>query len=65
MIKVAGHLAKSSEVMKLVNDMIKLPVLRQTMMEMSKGGASGALRQLPHCSTCRLVQACLRPCAAW
>jgi hypothetical protein len=43
MIKVAGTLGKSGEVMKIVNDMIKLPALRTTMMEMSKGGGgSGA-----------------------
>ena len=41
MIRVAGTLGKSSEVMKLVNDMVKLPELRSTMMEMSKGGWGG------------------------
>mmetsp|Transcript_17088 Transcript_17088/g.51069 ORF Transcript_17088/g.51069 Transcript_17088/m.51069 type:complete len:228 (-) Transcript_17088:4012-4695(-) len=36
MVKVAGTLNKSSEVMKLVNDMMKASKLNQTMMEMSR-----------------------------
>jgi hypothetical protein len=37
MIKVSGALQKSTIVMKDVNDLIKLPELQKTMMEMSKG----------------------------
>jgi hypothetical protein len=37
MVRVAGTLQKSTEVMKLVNDSMKLPVLRATMLGMSKG----------------------------
>ena len=55
MVRVAGTLQKSSEVMKLVNDSMKLPALRATVMNMSKGtrwplgcqrvgGAGGPLR---------------------
>jgi hypothetical protein len=38
MLRVAGTLSKSTEVMKAVNTMIKAPELQRTMMEMSKGG---------------------------
>jgi hypothetical protein len=38
MLRVAGHLQKSTEVMKLVNDTMKLPEMQKAMMEMSKGG---------------------------
>jgi charged multivesicular body protein 3 len=40
MVKVAGHLQKSTEVMKMVNDTLKMPEIQRTMMEMSKGGCS-------------------------
>lgn len=36
MVKVAGTLSKSTEVMKLVNDMMRSSRLNQTMMEMSR-----------------------------
>ncbi|KAK9866162.1 hypothetical protein WJX84_005192 [Apatococcus fuscideae] len=35
-VKVAGTLQKSTEVMKLVNDLIKAPQLNQTVQQMSK-----------------------------
>eukprot|EP01133_Synstelium_polycarpum_P015980 gene15980-19005_t len=42
MAKVAGHLAKSTEVMKMMNDLVKLPELNKIMMalgaEMTKAG---------------------------
>ncbi|EGG20246.1 SNF7 family protein [Cavenderia fasciculata] len=42
MAKVAGHLAKSTEVMKFMNDLVKLPELSKIMMamgaEMTKAG---------------------------
>lgn len=37
MLRVSGSLQKSGEVMKLVNDTIKLPEMQKTMFEMSKG----------------------------
>ncbi len=37
-LKVSGAMQRSSEVMKEVNDLVKLPELRKTMVEMSKGG---------------------------
>lgn len=37
MVRVAGSLQKSNDVMKLVNESMKLPELQKTMMEMSKG----------------------------
>ena len=37
MVRVSGSLQKSVDVMKLVNDTLKLPELQRTMMEMSKG----------------------------
>lgn len=37
MTRVAGSLQKSGEVMKLVNNLMKVPQLQRTMMEMSKG----------------------------
>ncbi len=40
MLRVAGTLSKSTEVMKQVNTIIKAPELQKTMMEMSKGGCS-------------------------
>ncbi|KAJ3053819.1 Charged multivesicular body protein 3 [Rhizophlyctis rosea] len=36
MLKVAGSLTKSTEVMKLVNNLVKLPEISQTMQEMSQ-----------------------------
>lgn len=38
MTRVAGSLAKSGEVMKLVNNLMKVPQLHKTMVEMSRGG---------------------------
>jgi hypothetical protein len=38
MIKVAGTLGKSTEVMKEVSSLMKVPEIQQQMMEMSKGG---------------------------
>ena len=40
MLRVAGHLQKSTEVMKLVNDTMKLPEIQKSMMEMSKGNGA-------------------------
>jgi hypothetical protein len=37
MLRVSGTLSKSTDVMKLVNDTIKLPEMQKTMFEMSKG----------------------------
>ncbi|KXZ56318.1 hypothetical protein GPECTOR_1g280 [Gonium pectorale] len=37
MLRVAGTLSKSTEVMKEVNVIIKAPELQKTMMDMSKG----------------------------
>lgn len=42
MTRVAGSLAKSGEVMKLVNNLMKVPQLHKTMVEMSRGGAAAA-----------------------
>mmetsp|Transcript_434 Transcript_434/g.765 ORF Transcript_434/g.765 Transcript_434/m.765 type:complete len:222 (+) Transcript_434:333-998(+) len=36
MVKAVGHLAKSTEVMAAVSDLIKIPEMTQTMREMSK-----------------------------
>jgi hypothetical protein len=47
MLRVSGTLQKSGEVMKLVNDSIKLPEMQRTMFEMSKGKR---LQQLSSCS---------------
>lgn len=49
MLRVAGTLSKSTEVMKQVNTIIKAPELQKTMMEMSKGksgreGVCGVVR---------------------
>lgn len=44
MVKVAGTLQRSTEVMKLVNESLRLPALQRTMMEMSKGGFRGGGR---------------------
>lgn len=41
MIRVAGTLDKSTEVMKGVNKLMKIPELQKSMMEMSKGGSLG------------------------
>lgn len=40
MTRVAGSLAKSGEVMKLVNNLMKVPQLHKTMVEMSRGGGA-------------------------
>ncbi len=40
MAKVSGTLAKSGEVMKTVNDLIKVPEMMRSMQELSKGGRS-------------------------
>jgi hypothetical protein len=37
MVKVAGSLQKSSEVMKLINESMRLPEMTRSMMEMAKG----------------------------
>jgi hypothetical protein len=37
MVRVCGSLQKSGEVMRLVNDSLKLPEMQRTMFEMSKG----------------------------
>ena len=37
MVKVAGNLGKSADVMKAVNGLIKVPELNHTMAEMSRG----------------------------
>jgi charged multivesicular body protein 3 len=36
MVKAVGHLAKSTEVMAAVSDLIKIPEMTETMREMSK-----------------------------
>jgi L-asparagine transporter-like permease len=41
MLRVSGTLQKSGEVMKLVNESIKLPEMQRTMFEMSKGAWGG------------------------
>ena len=38
MTRVAGALGKSGEVMKLVNNLMRVPALQKTMVEMSRGG---------------------------
>jgi len=43
MLRVSGSLQKSGEVMKLVNDTIKLPEMQRTMFEMSKGELTATL----------------------
>lgn len=49
MVRVAGSLQKSNDVMKLVNDSLKLPDMQKTMMEMSKGNEhSWMLREHVH-----------------
>ncbi len=40
MIKVAGAMAKSTDVMKEVSKMMKIPQLQKDMVEMSKGESS-------------------------
>lgn len=37
MLKVSKTLSKSTEVMQLVNNLIKLPELQRSMVDMSKG----------------------------
>ncbi len=53
MAKVAGSLSKSTEVMKIVNNLMKVPELARVMQEMSKGARLAAhhtssLQQEPH-----------------
>eukprot|EP00878_Enallax_costatus_P002622 GHUV01002806.1.p1 GENE.GHUV01002806.1~~GHUV01002806.1.p1 ORF type:complete len:219 (+),score=48.88 GHUV01002806.1:310-966(+) len=43
MLRVSGTLQKSTDVMKLVNDTLKLPEMQKTMMEMSKEMARAGL----------------------
>lgn len=38
MTRVAGALTNSGEVLKLVNNLMKVPQLQRTMVEMSRGG---------------------------
>ena len=40
MAKVAGTLSKSTEVMKIVNDLMRTPQLMQTMQQMSREAVS-------------------------
>lgn len=47
MTRVAGSLAKSGEVMKLVNNLMKVPQLHKTMVEMSRGVGACRPRSLP------------------
>ena len=37
MVKVAGSMQRSTEVMKLVSESMKLPEMQRTMMEMARG----------------------------
>lgn len=37
MVRVAGAMKKSTEVMSSMNSMIKLPEMQRSMMEMSRG----------------------------
>lgn len=37
MVKVAGSLQRSNEVMRLVNESMRLPEMQRTLMEMSRG----------------------------
>eukprot|EP00879_Flechtneria_rotunda_P020589 GHRR01021664.1.p3 GENE.GHRR01021664.1~~GHRR01021664.1.p3 ORF type:complete len:133 (+),score=55.95 GHRR01021664.1:202-600(+) len=43
MVRVSGSLQRSGEVMKLVNDSLKLPEMQKTMYEMSKEMAKAGL----------------------
>lgn len=36
MVRVAGTLSKSTEVMKIINDLVRVPALMQTMQSMAK-----------------------------
>jgi hypothetical protein len=57
MLRVSGTLQKSTDVMKLVNDTLKLPEMQKTMFEMSKGAVgsrracthSGGTQRTKHC----------------
>jgi hypothetical protein len=42
MTRVAGALTKSGEVMKLVNNLMKVPQLQRTMVDMAKGERRGS-----------------------
>ena len=44
MVKVAGSLQRSGEVMKLVNESMKLPEMSRAVMEMAKGEEGRGLR---------------------
>lgn len=57
MTRVAGSLAKSGEVLKLVNNLMKVPQLQRTMMEMSRGEWAGACWVAVHEWRRRLAQA--------
>ena len=53
MAKVAGTLSKSTEVMKIVNDLMRTPQLMQTMQQMSREMMKvRSLRQPEHCAIC-------------
>lgn len=41
MAKVAGSLSKSTEVMKIVNNLMRVPELAKVMQDMSKGEEAG------------------------
>jgi Snf7 len=67
MVRVAGSLSKSAEVMKLVNGLMKAPQLNATMMQMSREmmkavrrclWALPVLRGLPSCQTCTGWRVC-------
>jgi charged multivesicular body protein 3 len=63
MVRVAGTLSKSNEVMRLVNESLKLPELQRTMMEMSRGEAGGAGARFAAC--CRPRFAARHAAARW
>eukprot|EP00955_Chlamydomonas_euryale_P103955 365534-Chlamydomonas_euryale.AAC.15 len=65
MIKVAGTIGKSNEVMKEVSALMRVPELQQSMMEMSKGAPRGLQLDfetcLPHLP---VLISCSRPAPA-
>lgn len=56
MLRVSGTLQKSTDVMKLVNETLKLPEMQRTMFEMSRGGRAVLLAKGPEL----VVHACQR-----
>lgn len=48
MVKVAGSLGKSAEVMKIVNNLMKVPELAKVMQDMSKGEQQQPLQPCCH-----------------